>query len=253
MSLKLKSKNYRLPKTKLKVATLLLKKALEIPPGYRKVMAFPIPTIDIYAGKFARGQLDLPFSTLRRIIYDAGLDPHSLLGVNFVTRNFEEPLSGLRISNIFEPISVILGPPELAGESLVSIINKIRKGILSPEDVKVLGLKFNRSLLSAIGIPAPISIVDTKTGLPLSPEASLEEMIRISTRQVPLEVASLVNPFALPNFKLTKRHIDELVRRYRLLQRYRRQMNLPLADEIPGLDELSPVERFYKILTSGFS
>lgn len=237
-------------KLKPKLKTILFKKAIEIPSTRRPSFTVPIPYLDTFARDLARGKLEHPLQNLQRILVDLGLGPHSLLGVNFVTRNPAEDLVTAKISNVFEPVVAILGPPEFAGKPTVTLINELKAGKLRPESVKGVLVQFDRNMLSSTGAFARPTGTFRSTGLPASPEEVLEAFLSLSRRQIPLiETVPLIDPNVDPGIRFTERQLQELFDRYHLLQQLRASMGLPPARQL-GPEHWYPLEKVFHILES---
>lgn len=235
-------------KTKPKVKTVFFKKALE---GSSSSSSFkvPVPYLDAFARSLARGNLEKPLVTLRRILSDLNLEPHSLLGIQFITRGPDENLLTARISNIFEPYAILLGPRELAGKPFVVIANELEKGNLIPSDIKALKIRYSHDALSAMGIPQPAFGHNIDTGAIVPIESALERIIRFFINRVPIETSVLIDPTQPFDFPLTSKQINEVIKRYNVLQFFRRQANLPPASQIEKAEYLYPVEMLYKLMT----
>lgn len=237
-----------LAKLKPRSKTILFKKAIEIPSTPHRIYSTPLPYLDTFARDLARGRLLRPLQNLQRIFLDLGLEPHSLLGVHFFTRHPAEDLVRARISNIFEPIIIFLGPPEFAGRPVATILNELRSGKLDPDDIKSLLIQFDRNILSSTGTPAiPVGTFHS-SGEPVEPYTILESLLDLSRHQTPLvETVPIINPRKPFKFRATDRRLRELLERYDLLQRIRARMNFPLAVDLP-VERLYPVEKIFHLL-----
>lgn len=207
--------------------------------------AVPLPYVDIFAKGISKGDIANTSLLLQRILNELELGPHSVLGFALVKRDPLKPLQKFMISDIFEPVVFILGPPEFAGKPYQAIQNLVRAGKLKTKDVKYLGTFYDENILGTTG-----EILSPKR-LKLPDLAVLTGSV-IGSRNIPLEVVPLINPGLQPIIPpLSEAQSKELFLRYMFLQILREALGLPRASEITTFKELYPAEKLMRLIEPG--
>lgn len=202
----------------------------------------PVPYLDLFSGELARtGNLTNTIYTLNRILKELNLGDHSLLGIIYPFRGSDVNLYAHEISDVQEPLMLMLGPPKYSGLKYRDLLDYTLRGSLKPKKVQLLFAFFDPSRQSATGF------LSTPQGDSALKKSDLLETIEY-TRLLPIETVPLLQPIWFLEPNLTTQQYQELLNRYEFLQALRREAGYPLAKNIRNIALLTPPERLMRIL-----